>query len=467
MSVCVTIRTKKRPTPDEVFDGLFKNGEKIIITSKDYPCAKVGNLNKALRGIELNEVDDGVEVRVCTFGSADDYRLFAKTVKLVMDLTGGKAYYDDDDDSEIIDPLKEFDEKWVQEQRKSCFNMLKVLACQHGQQIVLYGLFTNICIGPNLFMDFGVFASTKTTKKDIDKIQDYLVSVQWRLSNKNDTSTQLVMPDPKNPEATAKTISMISIKDGKVTDFDYISYADLFGIIDMDNKELAPVLIPFERIKKIVPEGVFRLVDECQMERMETITPEMVRQMMNKACIFQPDDLFHEPVNPGEGFDETQNTVILMWNPSISSITMDDHNYAIDEMFTEQFNWSIWEHDKTKCGDRFFMVCCGEGRTGIVMSGVFVSHPYEAEDWSGKGRKVFYMDMEPNVMLNPEEAPMITTAELEETIPTFKWNGGHSGRILPKEDAKKLETMWEKFIDDNQKSFDGYNMNKKGLFSKI
>ena len=46
------------------------------------------------------------------------------------------------------------------------------------------------------------------------------------------------------------------------------------------------------------------------------------------------------------------------------------------------------------------------------------------------------MEMIPNVILNPDKAPMITTEELENEIPEFKWSGGSSGRILPLEDAK-------------------------------
>ena len=34
---------------------------------------------------------------------------------------------------------------------------------------------------------------------------------------------------------------------------------------------------------------------------------------------------------------------------------------------------------------------------------------------------------------------MITTAELEKTMPDFQWSGGYSGRILPIGYAKKLE----------------------------
>lgn len=148
MSVCVTIRTKHHPAPDDVLNALVDAGEKIVITSKDYPSVKFGTAGEALRGNELNEEDNGVEVRVCSYGSAADYRLFARTVKTVMDLCGEKAFLEDDDECEVTDPLAEFGEQWVLRERESGMHLLKLFSCKHGQQIVLYGLFADICIGP-------------------------------------------------------------------------------------------------------------------------------------------------------------------------------------------------------------------------------------------------------------------------------------------------------------------------------
>ena len=157
------------------------------------------------------------------------------------------------------------------------------------------------------------------------------------------------------------------------------------------------------------------------------------------------------------------NTIILMWNPAISSISYREYKKFFRCPVGTDFNWSVWEHDKSRCGDRFFLVRCGEGKTGIVMSGVFDSHPYEAGDWSGKGRRTFYMEMVPNVILNPEAAPMLTTADLEAAIPGFQWKGGHSGRLLPMDDARKLEDMWKQFLDKNREACDGKTFNAIGV----
>ena len=39
-------------------------------------------------------------------------------------------------------------------------------------------------------------------------------------------------------------------------------------------------------------------------------------------------------------------TFILMWNPSISSYTMDDLEYEMEDFPYSNFDWSIWEHKK-------------------------------------------------------------------------------------------------------------------------
>lgn len=146
------------------------------------------------------------------------------------------------------------------------------------------------------------------------------------------------------------------------------------------------------------------------------------------------------------------NTVILFWNPAISSYTLERFQADL-ENFDDTYNWSVWEHEEAKYGDRFFLVRCGEGNTGICMSGRFSSNPYKGEDWSGRGREVYYMDMLPDYIINSEDNPILTTKELQKAIPDFNWTGGHSGRILSTEQAEVLEKLWKQFLDKHQDLF--------------
>lgn len=141
-----------------------------------------------------------------------------------------------------------------------------------------------------------------------------------------------------------------------------------------------------------------------------------------------------------------------MWNPAFSSYTWERFKTDQEDMCDHEWgpgvgNWNVWEHDKVEGGDRFFMVKVGEGKTGIVMAGYFDSMPYEDEDWSGRGRQTFYVDLDICEQLDADKVDIITTETLQAKLPNFDWTGGHSGRVLDAESAEKLELMWLKYFN--------------------
>lgn len=137
------------------------------------------------------------------------------------------------------------------------------------------------------------------------------------------------------------------------------------------------------------------------------------------------------------------NAVILMWNPDISSFKMDDYLNGMQQFNNFSLNWSVWEHEKTHQYDRFFMVRIGSTNTGIIMSGMIMSEPYKGEDWKGKGREVYYVDLNVSVMVHPERSLLMPSEKLSKQIPDFNWFGGHSGRVLTEEQSIKLLNLWE------------------------
>ncbi len=83
------------------------------------------------------------------------------------------------------------------------------------------------------------------------------------------------------------------------------------------------------------------------------------------------------------------STVILKWNPSFSSYSI--LRYLQDLYYTnkegvDDFNRSVWYHDKIREGDRFFFVKLGYGAQGITASGTITSDPYLGDDWTGAER---------------------------------------------------------------------------------
>ncbi len=168
------------------------------------------------------------------------------------------------------------------------------------------------------------------------------------------------------------------------------------------------------------------------------------RRIVRTSAKFEKD-----PHNyPGNGYNDEQQTFILKWNPAISSISMQDHVDGIQMIHTGYFNWSVYEWERAKMGDRFYMIRVGEGNTGVVMSGIFTSQPYASQDWNPNrnSRKIYYMDMKPNFIVNPEVQAIITTEQLQDAIPDFEWRKGHSGQLLNSEQAKKLEKLFADYI---------------------
>lgn len=137
---------------------------------------------------------------------------------------------------------------------------------------------------------------------------------------------------------------------------------------------------------------------------------------------------------------------ILFWNPDISSMTRDRMTDEMREVISSggYFNWSFWEYENVKPGDICYLVRCSDelGPHGVVLRGKIISAPYIAEDWSGKGRKIFYADWYPQEFVDSEYASPLLPDRLEEEMPDFNWKGGHSGRELPSVYERILEDMW-------------------------
>ena len=148
-------------------------------------------------------------------------------------------------------------------------------------------------------------------------------------------------------------------------------------------------------------------------------------------------------------------TYILFWNPAISSYTLE--RFAADFKNEGSVgNWSFFEHEDVKNGDRFYMMHCGEsGNRGIVMAGVINSECFESDDWSPKNRKhIFYADIEPTFCINSEATADILTPDiLTEAIPGFDWFGGHSGRKLDDESARKLDRLFIDWVNNHPRLY--------------
>ena len=137
---------------------------------------------------------------------------------------------------------------------------------------------------------------------------------------------------------------------------------------------------------------------------------------------------------------------ILFWNPDISNMTRNRMTDEMTEIINDggYFNWSFWEYENVKSGDVCYLVRCSDesGPHGVVLRGKIIYSPYQGQDWSGKGRKVFYADWYPQKFINSEYASPLLLDKLEKEMPDFNWRGGHSGRVLTSAYESILEDLW-------------------------
>ncbi len=94
-------------------------------------------------------------------------------------------------------------------------------------------------------------------------------------------------------------------------------------------------------------------------------------------------------------------------------------------------------------GDRFIFIKVGYDKpTGIVGVGHFTTEPFISEDWSGQGRKIYYMKMEWDSVIKPTSDKILKTDVLIDAIPEITWSKGKAGVMIAPEIAEKVETLW-------------------------
>ena len=154
------------------------------------------------------------------------------------------------------------------------------------------------------------------------------------------------------------------------------------------------------------------------------------------------------------------NTFLLYWNPHFSSYKVENFLEDFDfeeerDLLTEDdwglpvdFNWSVVQHDQAHDGDRFFLVRVGfEKPTGMIAAGYIVSEPYEDDDWSGQGRKQFYVDLEFEEIIKPDSEKILATDVLAAEVPEVNWENGRGGVLVPEDVAEKIEALWTRHLE--------------------
>jgi hypothetical protein len=134
------------------------------------------------------------------------------------------------------------------------------------------------------------------------------------------------------------------------------------------------------------------------------------------------------------------------WNPiKFKWDNIADDIKQLAETGIYEDNWSVASHKTIKPGDRAYVVRVGAEPKGIFASGVVSSEPYRA---FRKGRHYFRINIKFDVLLNPDQEPILTMDILKTgNLAAQTWTPQASGISIRPELVDELEGVWQDFLE--------------------
>lgn len=462
MSICIDVITTTLIQPDEILDAFVEKGSRIKVVHDAFPHLRLGEMNQAVRGIEINEEDNGYEIRICVGSSESDYRLFRQAIEIVSTLTGGMIFSEEGE--KIVNVSELFDDAWIEQQMRNDCKLLYSAFRPSGEAIILEGLFAPICLGFQILSSEG----KNMWNPDYEKYKsmlEYLAIIQTSVSNAKLPPHHLVVKNKENDKETMG-ITAIHISNNQVTPFDFVPYNPLLAFIDEDRDH--SIIIPFKKLRYISLNRGLHMFDDYQcgkclasMMRGDTsqaIAEYDVRDMMDDAKRYELTDLFFKPTYPGCGYDNQQRTYVLTWNPDSRCPDMSEEEFraSIANMWSDKYDliWDISDCRSIRMGDRFFVVRNGQETSGIVMSGIFGSHSY-----FDHSKKCFWADLVFNFAVDYNVHPIITIEQLKSAIPDYDWSRTFGTNKLKVGQAKIMEKLFAPYFNTMKEKADGKTIN--------
>lgn len=116
---------------------------------------------------------------------------------------------------------------------------------------------------------------------------------------------------------------------------------------------------------------------------------------------------------------QNSSTYLFAWNPNEWDWT--DLQTSIDHLNNVghvERRWSCGNSKRIKKGDRIFLIRLGKNPKGIIGSGYAKSSFYVAPHWDGTpDKKTNYIDIEFDVLINPEKSKSFDTDHLKKSRP--------------------------------------------------
>jgi hypothetical protein len=371
----------------------------------------VMTVNVSSQGVNIKHMNGGnIIVELPWLASQMDVRLCYAYLNAVKKVHRGARIMDEEDKGV---KLTEADAKEQWQQRWQ--NMDEII--NKGEKLVVAGAVRDFHLNPAKYV-----GRDEATNR-IGVVFEDLVTIQWA------NLDAINVREEKRHVTEEEELSSIRVVDNQEDAF--IGACQYVGMMKGNTCKM----VKFEDFCHLMKEqDEFQLLDDAQA-------------LLNKMDDEQWNELFDRA--GGIVRENFRKTFIMRWNTDISNYTLSEFEDAMEDFFDEGFyyDWSIWDYQKAHIGDKFYMIRTGEGANGVVMRGTIIGTPYPDEDWSGKGRKVYYIRMNLTNMIHPERTPLLlTTDELTKAVPDFNWKEGHSGEILNDTQSAKLEEAWEDYI---------------------
>lgn len=142
-------------------------------------------------------------------------------------------------------------------------------------------------------------------------------------------------------------------------------------------------------------------------------------------------------------------TYLLTWNPN--EWHWEDLQECVAEIENHGYLKSRWSCGNTKKivpGDRLFIVRLGSEPRGIFASGRAASYFYEDDHWDErKYAKARYVDMDLDVLLDPDMEDILSLETLEAISTGQTWTPQRSGISIEDTVATSLESEWRRFLN--------------------
>lgn len=145
------------------------------------------------------------------------------------------------------------------------------------------------------------------------------------------------------------------------------------------------------------------------------------------------------------------NTYLLTWNPrKWHWEDLAEAAATVERLGRLAEDWSCGQTARIKPGDRFFLLKQGADLPrGLMASGRVTSTVYMREHWGQVGQQSRYVDIEFDVLLDPQRHDILERHRLDEPpLDKVHWNTQSSGIGIADELVPVLEERWRAHLSD-------------------